>query len=574
MCKGSQHMKWYSSESRLALLFSAALVTLVFRLVEAAGENLVAVSLGWLLGLCAWLWIWQLCARLERTPALARTGRVLFFAVFVPMLGLELSYTYFLETSLERRLSLLDVGGAGIAYFFEHVLPPSGLFLMLGLAALIVLLAGLARGLAGSSLRGRSLALTGGLTVLFTACALRAERVAHPLADVCADLEELATTPHVYATERLPARFARVSLDRSHEPWPSTLDTPFERVLVFVLESITAQNWEQERGQLAERTFARAAEPHLHAYTRYFTGNQDSRTGMLGMLSSRVNPLEAYTDLDVAGYRKLVHGNSLVRRMNGLGYATAFAVSQLELELVVEDLPWQALLNLSEQERKVADERFECLTPYEFEHSCEDLALLPKVLDWLDHHPRAFLYQEFIWGHSWQYNAALEQGNAQYYSAYIDAVLAHLAARGELERTLVVVVSDHGPREYDRTRDLETYRIPLWFYSTRFAPVADARLFSHLDFAQILLSEMSLGRPPPTPNPFVLITGPTNSSLWAAVTEAQDFMLLKSRGDVHLMLEHASFRAGSTAPPTDESMVGAIVRAREDYKRAFLSAPN
>ena len=70
------------------------------------------------------------------------------------------------------------------------------------------------------------------------------------------------------------------------------------------------------------------------------------------------------------------------------------------------------------------------------------------------------------------------------------------------------------------------------------------------------------------------MTGPTSSSLWAAVTEAQDFMLLKSRGDVHLMLEHASFRAGSTAPPTDESMVGAIVRAREDYKRAFLSAPN
>jgi hypothetical protein len=345
-------------------------------------------------------------------------------------------------------------------------------------------------------------------------------------------------------------------------------------VLVFVLESITALGWDQVGRWLRAATFARAAEPHVHAYTRYFTGNQDSRTGMLGMLSARVNPLEAYTDLDVAGYRKLVRGNTLIKRMDRLGYATAFAVSQLELELVVEDLPWQDLLFLSEAERKVAGQHFECLTPYEFEHSCEDLALLPKVLDYLDRHARVFLYQEFIWGHSPQYNAALEQSNAQYYSAYIDAVLAHLAARGELERTLVVVVSDHGPREYDRTRDLETYRIPLWFYSPSFQARADARLFSHLDFAQILLSELSLGRVEPTPNPFVLVTGPTSSSLWAAITDSQDFMLVKSRGNVHLMLEHASLRDGHMGPPTDASMASDIVRAREDYKRAFLSAPN
>jgi hypothetical protein len=561
-----------SSDSRFALLCSGALVSLAFRLWQAQLENLSSVLLGWLLGLCLGLWLWLLCTWLEREAVLARPSRIAFFALFTPLLVLDLAYTFFLDTALERRLSLLDVGGAGIAYFFAHVLPPAGLALLVSLLGLVLWTGRFVRRLTFRWPLKLSWALTLALTVLLSGSAVRAERVAHPFADVCRDLLELVTTPHLTPSPQRPARFASLSLDRSQEPWPTALDTPFKKVLVFVLESTTVRAFEEQRKVLPNTTFARAAEPHLHTYERYFTGNQDSRTGMLGMLSARLNPLEAYTDLDVAGYRQLARGASLVGRMNALGYATAFAVSQLELELVVEDLPWQELISFSEQERKAAGARFSCLAPYEFEHSCEDLSLLPKVLDFLDRHERAFLYQEFIWGHSWHYNAALGQSNAQYYSGYIDAVLAHLRERGELEQTLVVVVSDHGPREHDVTRDIETYHIPLWFYSPRFQARADARLLSHLDFSRILLSELSQGAVTLEPEPFVLITGPTNSSLWAAVTGAGDFMLVKSRGSVHLMLEHVNTERGKLGPPADPGMASDILRLREDYKRAFSSA--
>jgi hypothetical protein len=566
-------MKSSSADVRFAMLSSAALVTCAYRVFRAESESMSAALVGWAVGLCVWLWLFLLSSLLRGPRSLARLGHALFFALFVPLVVIDLAYTFFFDTALERRLSLLDAGGAGVAYFFEHVLPSEGVYTMLALA-LAVIAGGLLVRRAALTWPRKLTVLTAGLLSLLTfVSAVQAERVAHPLADVCADLNELLTTTHVTPSARKPGRFATATLDRSITPWPGALDTPFKKVIVFVLESITAQGFDQERAALSPTTFARAAAPHLHAYTRYFTGNQDSRTGMLGMLSARLNPFEAYTDEDVAAYETLARGPSLVERMNRLGYTSAFAVSQLELELVVKDLPWQRIIHLSEAEREAADQKYECLNPYEFEHSCEDLALLPRVLEFLDANERAFLYQEFIWGHAWQYNAALQQTNAQYYSGYIDAVIAHLRARGELDDTLLVVVSDHGPREHERTTDPETYRIPLWFYSSRFTPREDPGLRSHLDFAELLRAELTQASPPP-PNPFVLITGPTSSSLWAAVTERDDFMLVKSRGDVHLLVYHANVAGQGVNPALDPRAPADLLRVRLDYRRAFSSAPN
>jgi hypothetical protein len=555
----------------LAAVLAGTLVLGGYKLVHLGTGALGEISLGLGLDVCVWSWLWLLCALLAgpHQGTRARVAWRAFQGVFGLLLLLSFSYTFFYDTAVERRVSLLDMKLGAATFFFRSVLPRDGWIALVSLAVCVVL--------STSWFKPRlprtiiTLLVMASLTGVTAYAGARVEHIANPLADMAADLIELANTPHVQASRVLPAGLSPRMLDR-REPGPLPgFATPFTKVLVFVLESVTAQDFAREQKALGADTFLRAATAHVHAYTRYFPGNQDSRTGMLGMLSARVNPYEAYSDEDVAHYRRLAQQVSLIGRMNALGYRTAFAVAQLETELVVRDLPFAERLHLSEEQRTQASQKFLCLNPYEFEHSCEDLALLPQVLDFIDSNERAFLYQEFVWGHSWAYNERLKQSNAQYYSRYIDAVLAHLKARGLAEKTLVVIVSDHGMREREKLEDPEQYHIPLWFHAQRFTAHDEQRLLSHLDFKDLLLSELSLGKQPPAPaNPFVLIAGPTSSSLWAAVIDDGDFMLLKSRGDVHLLLKQQNFATGRASPARNllkpEDMVLLRSLAQQPYE--------
>jgi len=231
---------------------------------------------------------------------------------------------------------------------------------------------------------------------------------------------------------------------------------------------------------------------------------------------------------------------------------------------VVEDLPWRQTITLAE-DRIPAEQRAGklCFVPYEFEHGCEDRALLPDVLSFIDAHERVFLYQEFIWGHDSSYNRASGRTNTDYYSGYLDAVVEHLEAKGLLDRTLVVLTSDHGFRDTALQGETWVYHIPLWFFSTRFDARSDARLFSHLDFGDLLAHELGAPRAP-DPDPFVMVVGPTGTGMLAVLTEEQEFMLFKTRGERRFLLRHDPARSLDAAAPP----VG-YLKLFDEYRASF-----
>jgi hypothetical protein len=552
---------------RLALVLAAVPTFALFKLSHLGFDRTGELGAGFLIDLCVWFGLWVGSEALMRRGSafLRGLGAVGFYPLFYLCALVSFGHGYFFDEAVDRKLSLLDVKLDGIVYFLSHVLPVEG---MLTLAALALSVHGgawlIRRFFPPPSARFVVRAALG----LFASTALASSfgSVASPFVDVIADLYEMATTPRVQPIAREDLTFSPNVLDR-REPWPEPpFTTPFDKVLVFVMETTTENDLESQRKVLDPNSFARAAVEHAHRYTRYFPGNQDSRTGMLGMLSARFNPYEAYTDAAVAKYKDIARPVSLVDHMRKLGYRSGFALSQIELELIVRDLRWDEVMHLSEAETAQAKRDFLCFHPYEFEHSCEDRAILPKVLDFLDRSPRAFLYQEFVWGHSFLYNEAASKTNAEYYSSYIDAVIAHLRARGELERTLIVLVSDHGYRDKKWQADPTRYQIPLWFYAPHFEAKQDGRLLSHLDFKDLLFAEMATEPRTVSPNPFVMITGPTGSSQWAVMTEQADFMLLKSRGDVHLLLSHRNWsRPERPGPPHDLAAPALFLGLREAY---------
>jgi hypothetical protein len=497
-------------------------------------------------------------------------GRVLFYLGLYILLLCSTAHAIFFESAAERRFSLIEVGPAGILYFFVHVLPSSG---YLAYAIVLALVHG-----GAFWLRRRSLdwltrpVLPLGLCALALIALLIMPRAPSPVVDAAADVWERIATPSVSPSPGKP-RYAASELDRSHSAANlAALASPFKKVIVLVMETMTSATFELERSVLPKTSFAQAGLEHVHRYERYFPNNQDSRTGMLDMLSSRFIPYDAYTEQGRDQYMFLAERSSLPQQMQALGFETAFAVSQDEIELVVGDLPWQHRLHLDAEGFAAAQRAGHlCFTPYEFEHSCEDRALLPEVARFLAQHERAFLYQEFIWGHASIYNKVSGKSNAAYYSAYVDALIELLRAAGTLDETLIVLTSDHGFRDTSMQDRLEVYRIPLWFYATRFTAQRDARLFSHLDFKDLLHRERSLGALALEERPFVMIYGPTSASFVAALTRDFSFSLLKLRGDRAFVMRHAQLDETGKAlgPGKDAREPADFLRLFNDYRAYF-----
>jgi len=150
-------------------------------------------------------------------------------------------------------------------------------------------------------------------------------------------------------------------------------------------------------------------------------------------------------------------------------------------------------------------------------------------------------------------------------------VIAHLSERGTLDETLIAITSDHGFRDKGLQDQLAVYRVPLQFYSTAFREKHNTSLLSHLDFKDLLFNEMQAGSTSIDHNDAVLIQGPTATSLLSALTDDNDFVLVKSRGDRCLLLSHKNVGQGldGSATPTSLTAPNALMKLRDDYKRSF-----
>jgi hypothetical protein len=474
--------------------------------------------------------LWLLAAVwfvLESVRRLWPPLRWLVFPLALLVSGMVYGHAYFFDVAVERRLTLFDMTLSGIGYFFTSALPTAalaGLLLVWTLVITAPWLAARRRFDPGP----RTLWGVAGALVLSFSLVVLPQRIPSPLFDTSLELWEVATLPKVESDVRPPSALV-ASLDKlaqTHAAEP----LHFSKIIVLVMETMTAATLEAESAPLAQPTFFRAEHAHMHTFSRYYANNQDSRTGMLAMLFARLIPYEAYSDVGYGGYRGLAATPSLVDRMRSLSFRSAFAVSQRELEDVVGDLAWDERLHLDDATLAAAPASGKlCFTPDEWERSCEDLVLLPQVVEFVARHPRAFVYQEFIWGHAAEYNDASGKSNARYYSEYVDALRDALRSRGLLDDTLIVVTSDHGYRDKGRQTDPEVYRVPLLLHAERFSAQRDTRLLSHVELGMLLFEELTPSAPRAPSQDLVLAVGPTGQGHLFAVNAAGGTLLVREK---------------------------------------------
>jgi hypothetical protein len=549
---------------RLGATLAALAATLGVHLWQLGPARLKDFAPGFAYDACVLLTGYCICEALDW--ALRRRSKItwLYYPWLVAAWGLSCAHGWFFDVATERRLTPLDFTSAGIRYFFEAVLPPLGIYTLLG-GVLLIALGALAGGYALRSLPRLPVVYalafvvaTGGLALV------RVRKIPSPLFDASFELWELASRPRLRALTVGGEQHAVALLDKSERT--HTLEpTRYDKVIVLVMETMTSEKLEQERVDLPPEAFLRTGAPEQ--FTRYYPNNQDSRTGMLDMLFSRLIPYEAYSDEGYQGYRHLADAPSLVDRMKSLSYKSAFAVAQTELEEVVGELGWDATLHLSEAEIvRARAAGLLCFAPDEYERSCEDVTMLPAVMDFVTTNERAFVYQEFIWGHAAEYNQASGKTNAAYYSAYVEALQKSLAEHGLLERTLIVLTSDHGFRDRGMQDRPSVYRIPLWFSAPDLAPLRDARLLSHADFGMLLFEHLTPSAARADDNELVMIVGPTGQGNLFAVGH-DGHALIRHKAGLDLLIAQEG-----QLPYGPDAMLGAFRAYRSHFNRGATQA--
>ena len=519
---------------RFALTAGACLLLLPLKLFRGwNAAPLIMLLSSWVAEAC---FLFLLCA-LGIWLAGSRPVRRVLVGGLV-LLGLELpafagivAHTAFLPDAVGRRWALLDATPAWVRYFLVEVVPRWELWTA-GAALLVLCVAAfvIARRVSPPPPKPALLVL-GVLTIAVFVHQARSEFYPSVLWEVGVDLAEIVSHPAVTGP-RDAAELADAGTGRP-AAWPEQI--PFDRVIVFVMESVPVRSLEEQMGDLPKDSFFNRERAHTHAYTNYYTTNQDSRTGMMSMLFSRLVPFEAYSEDDVQQYSFMREERSLVDEMAARGFATAVAASQIDEEVVVHELPsWNDKLMISQAEYDHPG-GFLCLNPYQFEQGCEDKILLPKIFKELDSHKRLFLFQEAVYGHDEEYETQIKKTPVEYYGEHLQAIQNHLAWRGELDRTLIVVTSDHGIRSVEGWTRRWVYRLPLLLINPRFTREDRPGMYCQSDFVALLAAEMA-GLAPPAPRTTALFVGPTNTSILGSVTADGDLLVLRNRRLFHYVL--------------------------------------
>jgi len=255
------------------------------------------------------------------------------------------------------------------------------------------------------------------------------------------------------------------------------ISTKYKRVVIFVMESVNNEKF--PKSDVKNDFFKN----HCEHYSNYHTLNLDSYTALSTILNSKFIPYQSYVHKE--RYIGAEKNDNVVRLFDNLGYETHFISTYRYGQAVTP--PDRSDWNREYFSENFSSDGFTCLDKNPVENACEDLEAFDKVIELLKNEKIVVLH-EMVYGHAsdWEEETGIRQ--MDYYWKYFNSVYDKLKENNILDNTLIVLVSDHGPR--DDLTDIENYKVPLLICSSDSVAKINDNFSSHLDFKNILMSKL------------------------------------------------------------------------------------
>jgi hypothetical protein len=262
-----------------------------------------------------------------------------------------------------------------------------------------------------------------------------------------------------------------------------------DHIFLIVLEGVTSADFEKEFMNL-KAGFYEEQKRHAVYFRNYHTTNLDSYTSLIAMLTSIQVPYRAYTDVSL--YQPVNQTNNLTRSLHNAGFYTAFVSTYENQPFVPTQGDWDII---SDRQSLPSLEGWISLGASRMESATEDRAALSTIAGWAAAHPKTFILHEMVYGHTTEWQARTGRSQLVYYNVYMQELLKDIETRGLADRSLFVIVSDHGNRALSASA--ENYRVPLLIVGPHVSSGIDAEFRSHRDLAGIIASYLSQTNLPP-----------------------------------------------------------------------------
>ncbi len=486
----------------------------------------------------------------RKFPKLFFFSRTLFF-LFYFLVGItSFLYTFFLFDFLSFPVNIFGITGDNISFFTEYFMDVSlMLTLFIGAGAMLAVSFFFPKKIKWNRL---PVVVVIVLTLLFIPTILRP--AINPIVYSLQEQIMLSATANSNISKlTLPVsdgskveqfRF----LDKAFDTIPK-LNIRYDRVVVLVMEGINYDEFTTK--SLADvNSFINLHKQHTISFTNYHTLNLDSYTALIAMLNSIFVPYQAYVNEEKFVF--VNKRNNLVRFFNANGFSTHFLTSYGEQQkrFVPDISEWT---QVKCKDNIDGSSQYACITTNKIEYACEDLAVFNDLMTMLRNNHRAFVYQEMVYAHTTEWKAKTGIETIDYYNHYFNKVVDELRANNLLDGTLIVILSDHGPRTNAYNR--ENYHIPMMVFATDLQQDNKSKFLSHLDFKDILLELIAGKEFTPKQDPIYTV-GHSGELIYGMIGSSGKFIFINNR------LRHVN----SNVP---ESEVARLNKSFQDYTNYF-----
>ncbi|ABB22992.1 sulfatase-like hydrolase/transferase [Pelodictyon luteolum] len=312
-------------------------------------------------------------------------------------------------------------------------------------------------------------------------------------------------------------------------------------VYLIVLEGVSSDQFEKTLSAKRSVFLGRIAK-HARYFDRYYTTNLDSYTSLIAMLTSEQVPYRAYTDTGL--YENVNRAPNLVRSFNAAGFHTLFISTYDDQPFIPVRHEWSSIMH---RQDLPAWKTWVSVESSRMESATEDRAALSTIAALPRQHDRTFILHELAYGHTTEWRAKTGIPQLAYYDTYLNELLELLMGQATWQKSLLVIVSDHGDRA--SAESTGSYRVPLLIVGPGVEPGRDHALRSHLDLQHIIASVMT-SRNIPQPREDAILVGSTGRWIYGLIDAGGNHLMvddhsgkvLASRGGINPLVVQDRFQ--------------------------------
>lgn len=297
----------------------------------------------------------------------------------------------------------------------------------------------------------------------------------------------------------------------------------YSNILLIVLEGQTATSFEDGFFAIKDG-FYEQNKTHSVYYSNYYTSNLDSYTSLISMVTSVQVPYRAYADERL--YEKVNSGPCITEDFKNRGFYTAF-ISCYEYQPFV---PTRNYWDKIYERKDIEDtDKWITLGSSRMEMATEDKAAFTTIMEILRKNEKSFILHEMVYGHSPEWVATTGKSQNEYHNEYLLDLSNALKKENLWDKTLLVVVSDHGDRS--KPAELENYRVPLLFTGQHIDPTTQIDSFlTHTELPR-LINYYALNDTYPKSRQEIFLVGSTEKWVYGkALPNKENILIDDARG--------------------------------------------